>query len=171
MAYKYCVDNGNARSFVLEDYPQVQLATDSIYTCDSKPVDLPIPQTTNTYQWHTEYGAPVAGTENKPGTYILEVSNSCGTAKDSLYIKNSTLNIANLVTANNDFKNDCWLIDSNNDSESIEVSIYNSWGSKVFSDKQYNNNWCPADESDGIYYYDIIYNNACTKKGWVQVMH
>lgn len=170
VSFKYCLGDSATQQFTVEDYPAVHLADDTIYTCESKPVMLPA-NTTYSYRWENVHGDVVSNLVTETGQYNMVVQNSCGTAKDSLYVSNSVLNIANLVTVNNDQKNDCWKIQSNNSTEKIHVSIYNSWGSSVFSDNNYQNNWCPMDESDGIYYYDITYNNACAKKGWLQVMH
>jgi len=170
VSYKYCLSDSATQQFIIEDYPTVSLAGDTVYTCESKLVDLPV-NTTYTYHWENVYGDVVANQVSETGQYNMIVQNSCGSDKDSLYVSSSILNIANLVTANNDTNNDCWKIKSNNTEEKINVSIYNSWGSAVFSANNYQNNWCPQDESDGIYYYDITYNNACIKKGWVEVMH
>ena len=102
----------------------------------------------------------------------MVVKNSCGSKEDSLYLKNSTLDVTNLVTANNDNKNDCLHAISNNANEIIRMTIYNSWGSSIFSDNNYKNNWCPNNElSDGVYYYEATYNNNCSKKGWVEIVH
>ncbi|WP_299247595.1 gliding motility-associated C-terminal domain-containing protein, partial [uncultured Cytophaga sp.] len=109
---------------------------------------------------------------SETGQYNMVVKNSCGTRADSLYVNNSTLNVTNLVTANNDNKNDCLYAISNNANETIRMSIYNSWGSNIFSDNNYKNNWCPNnDVSDGVYYYEATYNNNCSKKGWVEIVH
>lgn len=170
VSFKYCLGDSATQQFTVEDYPAVHLADDTIYTCESKPVILPT-NTSYSYHWENAHGDVVPNLVTETGQFNMVVQNSCGTAKDSLYVSNSALNIANLVTVNNDQKNDCWKIQSNNSTEKIQVSIYNSWGSTIFSDNSYQNNWCPMDESDGIYYYDITYNNACIKKGWLQVMH
>jgi hypothetical protein len=171
VSYKYCLADTSTQQFVLEDYPLVHLAEDTLYTCESKPVELPI-NTTYTYNWYNEYGTPTSNTVNQTGQYDMVVKNSCGTAKDSLYLQNSVLKVMNLVTSNNDTKNDCLFTQSNNPNESIQLSIYNSWGARIFYDAAYHNNWCPQNDlTDGVYYYDAVYNNNCTTKGWVQVMH
>jgi len=170
ISYKYCLPDSATQQFIIEDYPTVSLSEDTMYTCESKPVDLPA-NTSYNYHWENIQGDVVPNQISETGQYNMVVQNSCGSDKDSLYLSSSVLNIANLVTANNDTNNDCWKIKSNNTAETIRVSIYNSWGSAVFSANNYQNNWCPQDESDGMYFYDITYNNACVKKGWLQVMH
>lgn len=171
VSYKYCLADSVTQQFVLEDYPTVTVVADTLYTCEFKTVDLPTPST-YAYQWYNSYAEPVTNTVTQVGEYTLAVKNSCGTASDSVYINNSTLTITNLITANNDNKNDCMVAQSNNSNEIISLSIYNSWGSRVFYDTDYKNNWCPENElSNGVYFYETTYNDNCNKKGWVQVIH
>ena len=171
VSYKYCLVDSSTQQFVLEDYPHVHLADDTLYTCESKPVDLPI-NTTYAYNWYNAYGTTTSNTVNQTGQYDMVVTNSCGIAKDSLYLQNSALKIMNLVTPNNDTKNDCLFTVSNNPNEIIQLSIYNSWGACIFYDAAYHNNWCPQNNlTDGVYYYEANYNNNCATKGWVQVLH
>ena len=171
VSYKYCLADSATQQFTIEDYPKVNLADDTLYTCESKSVTLPN-NNTYKYYWLNEYKEIVGNLVSETGQYNMLVKNSCGTKEDSLYLNNSTLNVTNLVTANNDNKNDCLYAISNNANETIRMSIYNSWGSNIFSDNNYKNNWCPNnDVSDGVYYYEATYNNNCSKKGWVEIVH
>ena len=171
VSYKYCLADSATQQFVLEDYPTISVAADSIYTCELKTVDLPT-TSAYAYQWYNAYAEPVAPVVHETGMYTLVVTNSCGTAQDSVYLGNSTLNVTNLITVNNDGKNDCMVAQSNNARETISLSVYNSWGSRVFYDADYKNTWCPENElSDGVYFYETTYNNNCSKKGWVHIIH
>ena len=170
VSYKYCLVDSATQKFTIEDYPVVKLTDDTLYTCDLKSVELPS-NDTYSYYWKNENGEIISRQVSETGQYNIVVQNSCGSKEDSLYFKNSTLDVTNLVTANNDNKNDCLHATSNNSNESIRMSIYNSWGSRIFSDNQYKNNWCPnTDLSDGVYYYEANYNNNCSKKGWVEIV-
>ena len=170
VSYKYCLPDSATQQFTIEDYPAVRLADDTLYTCESKPVELPA-NDTYSYYWYNENGETVSNQISATGKYNIVVQNSCGTGKDSLYLKNSLLEMTNLITANNDNRNDCMIATSNNKHETIQLSIYNSWGSCVFSDNNYHNNWCPGNElSNGVYYYEARYNNACSKKGWIEIV-
>lgn len=172
VSFKYCLSDSAAQQFLIEDYPQIQLPIDTAYTCDSKAIDLPEINTSYSSYWINSQGNPVNRAGNEPGQYSIVVKNSCGTASDSIYIKNSLLDVTNLVTANNDQMNDCLNVTSNNVSEKISLSIYNCWGSRIFYDTDYKNNWCPDTETTtGVYFYETTYNNNCSKKGWVQVIH
>ncbi len=171
VSYRYCLADSATQQFVLEDYPIISVAADSVYTCVLKTVDLPT-TSTYAYQWYNAHAEPVAPAVQETGLYTLVVTNSCGSAKDSVYIGNSTLNVTNLITVNNDSKNDCMVAQSNNPRETISLSVYNSWGSRVFYDADYKNTWCPENElSDGVYFYETTYNNNCSQKGWVQIIH
>ena len=171
VSYKYCLADSATQQFTIEDYPKVTLADDTLFTCDSKSVTLPSNHT-YAYYWLNEHKEVVPNQVSETGQYNMVVKNSCGTSADSLYLNNSTLNVTNLITANNDNKNDCLHAISNNANEIIRMTIYNSWGSSIFSDNNYKNNWCPNNElSDGVYYYEATYNNNCSKKGWVQIIH
>jgi len=171
VSYKYCLADSATQQFTIEDYPVVHLADDTLYTCESKSVELPS-DNAYSYYWHNIHGETIPNQVSETGQYNMVVQNSCGKKEDSLYFKNSILDLTNLVTANNDHKNDCFYAVSNNPNEIIRMSIYNSWGSCIFSDNNYQNNWCPDNAvSDGIYYYEANYNNNCSKKSWVEVMH
>ena len=171
VSYNYCLADTATQQFTIEDFPIVNLADDTLYTCVSKPVELPS-NNTYSYYWHNENGETISNQISETGQYNMVVKNSCGSKEDSLYLKNSSLDVTNLVTANNDNQNDCLYATSNNSNESIRMSIYNSWGSRIFSNNQYQNNWCPNNEvSDGVYYYEANYNNNCSKKGWVEIVH
>jgi len=171
VSYKYCLPDSATQQFTIEDYPVVNLTDDTLYTCETKTVDLPSNDVYRFY-WHNENGEVITNQVSETGQYNMVVKNSCGSKEDSLYLKNSSLDVTNLVTANNDNQNDCLYATSNNSNEIIRMSIYNGWGSRIFSDINYKNNWCPGNElTDGVYYYEANYNNNCSKKGWVEIMH
>lgn len=79
--------------------------------------------------------------------------------------------IPNLITINGDGMNDHFSI-QNLPIES-RVSIYNSWGSTVFSSDAYQNNW-GNEEKSGVYFYELQYE-LCGKmeqqSGWLQVVN
>jgi len=63
--------------------------------------------------------------------------------------------VPNIITPNGDGKNEyfelngflgtCWLL-----------SVYDRWGSLVFQEENYKNDWNGGDLSDGVYYYEVI---------------
>ncbi|MCS6824108.1 MAG: gliding motility-associated C-terminal domain-containing protein [Cytophagaceae bacterium] len=79
----------------------------------------------------------------------------------------------NLVTLNEDDKNDYFHIPDmprgNCTYYFKSVSIYNSWGARVFKSSDPNFKWHPTNVSDGMYYYAIDLNEKVIK-GWIQVI-
>lgn len=62
--------------------------------------------------------------------------------------------------------------------KSVVSTIYNRWGTKVFSGNDININWDGAGQPDGIYYFSVIVEfdvlnpakQKQTRKGWVQII-
>ncbi len=103
--------------------------------------------------------------------YYLTVKNELGCVDyDSLYllVKDkpfSLLDIPNVITPNGDGYNDVWHIGALDRYPDNEVRIINRWGSEVFYQKNYQQNWAGTYKNDpspgGSYYYIIkIKNNA-----------
>ncbi|MDB5273689.1 MAG: hypothetical protein JWO58_2056 [Chitinophagaceae bacterium] len=77
--------------------------------------------------------------------------------------------IPNLVTPNKDGSNETFEITGNY--TSLNVEIYNSWGSTVFHSDNYKNEWYAKGLSDGVYFYEIHIDGSDKKcVGWVQVL-
>ncbi len=75
--------------------------------------------------------------------------------------------IPNLVTQNNDGKNDFFKIPGNVGTN--QLTIYNRWGKEVFNASPYQNDWPPADLEPGIYFYKLTAANQVFS-GWVDVV-
>ncbi len=90
--------------------------------------------------------------------------------RDTFLVKNNACSpIPNLVTINNDGKNDFFILPELEDGWKVEV--YNRWGDLVFNSNNYNNNWPQGIVSDGIYYYSIVRNdNRYKYNGWVEIV-
>ena len=99
-------------------------------------------------------------------TYILQVTDKNGcidTDTINITVKvEFVLKVHNVVTPNNDGKNDTWIIDNIEAYPSAVVSIVNRYGMEVFNKKGYQNEWdgtykAPGGENlpDGAYYYII----------------
>lgn len=81
----------------------------------------------------------------------------------------------NIVTPNNDGKNDWFGLDDIEMNEAREyvprlpkdncagrflgIQIYNRWGKKIFESDQRNFRWYPRDQSAGLYFYTVQYTN------------
>lgn len=102
-------------------------------------------------------------------------------------IKTSTdaINISKLVTPNNDGNNDFLEVKYNIKNPnarlcvfSISIDIYNRWGTRVYSNPDYNNSWDGVSPKGsigasnklptGTYYYIIKFNNTAEKTNPIQ---
>lgn len=90
-------------------------------------------------------------------------------------IENTSFVIPNVITRNNDGKNDLWTIPqeyANN--ENVEVIIYSSKGKVVFRKRNYQNDWPNASldysKKEPIFYYTISNNDEIIKKGAITVI-
>ena len=78
--------------------------------------------------------------------------------------------IPNIFTPNDDGINDTFFI-KDIDLVPWKLEIYNRWGSRVYQDETYKNNWKGEGLPGGLYYYSLS-SNLLNKyyKGWVQIM-
>ena len=98
----------------------------------------------------------------KPGTYWVRAyfpdygittSSSINVTFDGECLK-----IPNVFTPNNDGKNDYFVIE-NSEGWNLDIQIFNRWGTVVYQNNTYKNNWDGKDVSDGVYYYIIKATN------------
>lgn len=92
-------------------------------------------------------------------------------------------NAPNIITPNNDHKNDFFALESifnmdgsnrsmpkdNCAGQFKNIEIYNRWGKKIYESPQRDFKWQPNREAAGIYYYYLIYTDK-TYKGFIHVM-
>jgi gliding motility-associated-like protein len=106
------------------------------------------------------------------GIYGLTLrKGGCSYSKE-VVVKNYTdLWFPNVITPNNDGKNDFYVI--RNLTLPVSFSVFNRWGGLVFKDDQYNNNWSAENIPDGVYFYTVNDISECTGvsvKGWLTVI-
>ena len=69
------------------------------------------------------------------------------------------LQISNILTPNNDGKNDTWKVNYPSQIMGCQVKIFNRWGEVVYESTDYNNEWGGTKNSeelpDGVYFYSI----------------
>ncbi len=76
--------------------------------------------------------------------------------------------ISNVITANNDGKNDFLEIQYNGYDEQ-NLLVFDRWGRKVFNSNSFTNKWSATNDDPGIYYYQLKLGQE-EYKGWVQVI-
>lgn len=74
--------------------------------------------------------------------------------------------IPNVITPNNDKKNDTFVVGY----PSSGLQIFNAWGKKVYENFNYQNDWGNKINA-GTYYYLITIPNGQTCKGWLEVIN
>jgi gliding motility-associated-like protein len=89
-------------------------------------------------------------------------------AKDSYTITVRDIVLPNLITPNNDKKNDAFEVMNLFPYTAIEV--YDRWGNRLYKNENYDNSW-GKDVNDGVYYFILNAKENCgTFKGWVEVI-
>ncbi len=104
-----------------------------------------------------------SATPDQTTTYVLTAtsSDSCAVS-DSMMITvhDGTIVINNTFTPNNDGKNDLWIIEGLPSMGGCSVQVFNRWGTMVFEDANYQNNWDGRFNGnplpEGAYYYVIL---------------
>jgi len=84
----------------------------------------------------------------------------CERAQVSIFVEegaSTECDIPNVLTPNNDNKNDALIIDCSNQFDNNIIQIFNRWGDKVYEEETYQNSWRGTFEGDdlpaGTYFY------------------
>ncbi|MGN6647938.1 MAG: gliding motility-associated C-terminal domain-containing protein [Cytophaga sp.] len=145
-----------------EDYLQ------DLYICEGSVPTLQAQPNQLSYLWNTGNTSPQQSAESD-NAYYVDVTNTCGIIRDEVNVHEVHYVIPNLITPNNDFKNDIFKIDSNNPVQG-NLEIYNSWGVNIYKNNFYKNTWPENDIESGVYYYRFTYSTCVPSKGWLQVI-
>jgi gliding motility-associated-like protein len=95
---------------------------------------------------------------------------------DTIYAVNGQdLNVPNLITPNDDNKNDHWVLKDKKTGQDLlpgsKFDLYNRWGQRIFTMDSYDNRFKADNISDGVYYYYV--KSGCGDKeykGWLQIL-
>lgn len=171
ITYFYCISDTAFKSIVVEDTLVSPLNYDSIYTCEFKSIPLPHVNVSPKWQWYTTSGHQVQSTSGSEPTYILKTSNTCGVFSDTITVVSTSIQVTNLVSLNQDGKNECMNIVPSTPIQQLSMEIYSSWGARIYQSTHPILDWCPnASVTPGVYYYSIRYQQDCFATGWVQVV-
>lgn len=183
------------KQIVVHPLPQTGLALGSIEKCPGETVVLTANNGLTSYAWTGPNGLTHTDaiwtlekvTQTNDGYYSIEVidNNSC-TSRDSVYLAvltgNQCVKITQLVTPNGDGRNDTWIIEGVEQYNNVVVRIYNRWGSLVYSNDAYANEWSGEVNSgirfnpegkvpSGTYFYTVQLNDGVTEElnGFIEV--
>ncbi len=103
--------------------------------------------------------------------YAICNQNGCDTALVLIYV--TCLQIYNGFSPNDDDVNDFFVIDGIDEYPFNTVTVFNRWGTKVFSKKDYRNDWAGTwegkDLPDGTYYYYFDTGEGELFVGYLQI--
>ena len=147
------------------DIPSLNLIHDSTL-CIGKELILNAYNLNSSYLWQDGSTDSIFLVDSD-GLYFVEVSNICGTAKDSSEIVFIDCDCydktPNVMTPNGDGINDIFKSYINCPLNDFEMNIYNKWGVNIFTSMHQNIYWDGTYQgnlvSNGTYYYVIRYIN------------
>ena len=114
------------------------------------------------------------------GSYFVTITdaNNCSESGNAVVelLSTQTINgtpcmieIPNIITPNNDNVNDFFKIKNLEYFPNTSVSIFNRWGTKLYENANYKNEWNADGISDGTYFYIISVSKDQQYKGYVTV--
>jgi len=136
------------------------------------------------YNWYkdgTDLGVHTPQYEvTAPGLYRVEVTYGGCTTSDEVLIENyanAMCKIPNVITPNDDSKNDSFILDYLNDKVGIsKIQIFNRWGHVVYEKENgYTDQWHGQNQNGddlpaASYYYVIQLNDGTNKTGWIYII-
>jgi gliding motility-associated-like protein len=110
-----------------------------------------------------------------PGYVIVTAEDNCGNlATDSIHINLEVcdLIIPNVFSPNGDGQNDLFVITGLENFPNTHLTVFNRWGTIVYNNENYQNNWNGSECSDGTYYYIVNPNDERIEKssGYLTVL-
>lgn len=137
-----------------------------------------MPRLASRFEWKATCAEYAQLTNKELTIKFIAEDNSCGPIKtDTLAVRlrlgalptNQDLdkNIPNVITPNNDGKNDCFFVEGISSAacgpQFEKVEIYNRWGKQVFSATDTQFKWCGDGVPTGTYYYSLRFSDQSIK--------
>jgi gliding motility-associated-like protein len=155
-----------------------------IGTGETKSITITSSAASPTYEWYLNnvlIPSATSATYNatQPGKYKAVVNQTVGCLikKEFLFELKEGVNpkeIPNLISPNDDSKNDTWILPSEYANSNTEVQIINNTGQIVLQTTNYQNNWplTPIDFKtvNPVYYYIITKDGSQVKKGSITII-
>ncbi len=148
---------------------------------NDKSVDLTVNGDFSSIKWNTNATSSTINVTTL-GIYSAQLTNSFGCkiqlVSDSIIVmKEQPINSMNLLTLNDDGKNDVWKIFDIEAYGVCEVTVFDRDGYIVFESKDYKNTWNGKTSvgtklPEGAYFYSIIASELeGVKKGVINILH
>ncbi len=135
-----------------------------------------VPNNSYDVSWTSSLGStfstnPLAVFAQNGVNYTVNVIDSCGFKKsESVLIDyNCPFIIPNVITPNNDGANDKFVIPNYGHIGSINLQVFNRWGTLVYQMKNYDSSWSPNHLEDGTYFY-VIESADENYKGYLTII-
>lgn len=158
-------------------FPTTNFAAKVLAECGKVPrIKLtPDADTSLTHTWHMGNGVTFSPDtsvtfytypESGQYTVVYTASNGYCSSTDSVTVQvnNMVPNLPNVITPNDDGKNDLFITPYTDH----KIEIYNRWGRKIFARDQYQNDW-GRNVEPGIYHYILISPEGIRCKNWIKV--
>jgi gliding motility-associated-like protein len=109
------------------------------------------------YLWNTGGTSPML-TVTDSGTYYVVISGNCNTVSDTVIVTTEICGITapNVITPNGDNHNDALVFTGLDRFPNSRLEVYNRWGLMIYESDDYQNDWSPADISEGTYFYILV---------------
>ena len=175
------IGNSDTAVLVISNPIEVSISGECVgvnYILTANPIANSFDPLTSSYVWKDSSLNPIGGntqsvTVTEEGQYsVTVISNGCN-GYASFTPDSVTCVIQKGISVNNtpDGLNDCLELQGYNVEK---LSIFNRYGLKVYSKKNYTNQWCGQSDNgdslpDGTYYYVIERTNGETKTGWIYI--
>lgn len=143
--------------------PQFTLGPDQ-YLCPALSFFLTPGLNNVTYRWQD--GNMLGSYQvNTPGLYYVDITNTCGTTRDSIniFIGNCTVRVPSAFTPNNDGLNDQFRIFGTQLISEFDLTIFDRYGKLIFHSPDKNSYWNGtfngAEAVSGVYVYLLTYKS------------
>lgn len=103
-------------------------------------------------------------------SFIYNVSECRGYKLKVIYNPLNSTHFPNVITPNNDNKNDYLFFQNIEDYPQSELTIVNRWGKVILETRGYLNNWDCKNCVSGVYFYRLKVNECLDYKGPVHVL-
>lgn len=142
--------------------------------CSADLINLYAPPGYESYQWFNgDTIQQIQIPKIETGLYGVLVADTFG-CKAAMFLEidcSTYIETYNLITPNGDGLNDFFKVKGLL-KNTYALKIYNSWGSLVYSNDNYNNVWNAEPLEDGVYYFSMIhYKGKRNISGWLHVLH